>query len=105
MIDDPPTADDVRMYIRRELDDDAVAAWDDYLKYNKGKKAEHGKNLSGNQDYEAEHHIHTQLKPKKKPKEDRNAALDELEDRVDGAMESRTRGSICRSLHRWKSTN
>ena len=92
-VDDPPTADDVRMYIRRELDDDAVAAWDDYLKYNKGKKAEHGKNLSGNRDYESEHHIHTQLKPKKKPKEDRNAALDELEDRIDGAMESRTRGS------------
>ena len=106
-----PTQADVEDYIRKNLGEEDVLAFREYMKWNRQKKADHVDKLNGRQSFKDYDHIHTQLNKQgkekvfkgKKPDED--DALSDLKRqeefslRDDDALEYRSRGSMRDTLN------
>jgi hypothetical protein len=104
----PPTQEEVEAYIRKNLGEDDVAAFSEYMKWNRKKKADHVDKLNGKQIFKENDHIHTQLNKqgkeklfgRGKKKVDEDDALSDLKReeefalRDDDALEYRTRMSM-----------
>lgn len=104
----PPTQEEVEAYIRKNLGEDDVAAFSEYMKWNRKKKADHVDKLNGREAFKENDHIHTQLNKqgkeklfgRGKKKADEDDALSDLKReeefalRDDDALEYRTRMSM-----------
>jgi hypothetical protein len=104
----PPTQEEIEAYIRKNLGEDHVAAFSEYMKWNRKKKADHVDKLNGKQIFKENDHIHTQLNKqgkeklfgRGKKKVDEDDALSDLKReeefalRDDDALEYRTRMSM-----------
>ena len=106
----PPTQDEVEGYIRKNLGEEDVKAFRDYMDWNRKKKADHVDKLNGREAFKEYDHIHTQLNKqgkeklfKGKKREDDDALSDlkreEMALRDDGALEYRNRGSMVDGLN------
>ena len=107
----PPTQTEVEDYIRKNLGEDDVKAFRDYMDWNRKKKADHVDKLNGREAFKEYDHIHTQLNKqgkeklfKNKKREDDDALSDlkreeELALKDDGALEYRNRDSMVDGLN------
>jgi hypothetical protein len=93
------TREQLLEYIAKEYGNDQAIAFNRYLDWNRGKKADHVGRLSGVKEFteDGAEHIHTR-KMRKNPEEEPDDIFEELAMRDDGALEGRSRLSMIDDL-------
>ena len=93
------TREDLLEYIIRNYGEEQASLFNNYLRWNKAKKADHVGRLSGVKEFteDSVEHIHTR-KMRKNPEDEPDDIMEELAMRDDSALEGRSRLSMVDNL-------